>query len=134
VNTRRPTKWECKREPGTNPEKTRREGKALQAQGHALNALHGESEKENLPAIAAVPAITTTIAATASATAPTITTPAAATTATVTAPPTTATGAFGLRTRFVNDQVPAPEILTIEARHGAVGVFIIGNLDESETT
>jgi hypothetical protein len=132
VNKRKRTKWQCKREPGTNPEKTRRKEKALRAQGRARNTYR--RGKENLPAITAVPAITTPVTAAAAATATTITTPAAATAAAVSAPPTTATGAFGLRTRFVNDQVPASEVLTIEARHGAVGVFVVGDLDEGETT
>jgi hypothetical protein len=103
-------------------------------QGGARSTYSRKKEKEKLPAIAAVPAITAAISATATATTATITTPAATTTAAVTTPPTTATGAFGLRTRFVNDQVPASEILTIETRHGTVSVFIVGDLDEGEAT
>jgi hypothetical protein len=95
-------------------------------------------ENENLPAVTAVPAITTTIAAAVAAAAtasPTaITTAAAATTTAVTAPPTTTTGAFGLRTRFVHNQVPAPEVLTIETGNSAIGVFIVGDFDEGEAT
>jgi hypothetical protein len=91
-------------------------------------------EKEKLPAVAAVAAITT-VAAPATAPAAAIATPAAPpTTATITATPTTATGALRLRPRFVDDKVPAPEVLTVQAGHGAVGVFIVGDLDEGETT
>src|SRR5208283_5178081 len=101
------------------PEKTRREESVLQAQMCARSTYRSKREKENLPAITAVAAITTTVAATAT---------------TVTAPPATATGAFGLRTRFVHNQVPAPEVLTIETRDSAIGVFIVGDFDEGEAT
>src|SRR5208283_2378560 len=77
----------------------------------APEALTEEKEREKLPAVAAVSAITTAVATT----------------------PTAATGALRLRTRFVDDKVPAPEVLTIQARHGAVGIFIVGDFDEGET-
>src|SRR5208283_912099 len=100
----------------------------------APEALTEEKEREKLPAVAAVSAITTAVATSATAAAAAI--PAAATAASTTAiaaTPTTATGALRLRTRFVDDKVPAPEVLTIQARHGAVGIFIVGDFDEGET-
>jgi hypothetical protein len=122
----------CRRDLGTNPENTRQKEKALRAQVRARSTYRREREKEKLPAIAAIATPTAATPAAAAA----IATPAATATSTtaIAAPPATAAGAFGLRTRFVNDQVPAPEILTIETRHGAIGVFIVGDLDEGETT
>jgi hypothetical protein len=37
-----------------------------------------------------------------------------------------------LRTGFVHDKVPAPEILTVEGSDRAIRLFIIGDFDESE--
>ncbi len=124
---------------GASPARIRRKRdkkeNVLRAQVCTRSSYRIKREKEKLPAIATVPAITTAVAATAPAPAATITTPAAATTsAPVTTPPTTATGAFSLRTRFVNNQVPASKILTIETRDSAIGVFIVGDLDEGEAT
>ena len=69
------------------------------------------------------------------ATAPTVAaTSTAVTSATAaTAPATTATaGALGLRPRFVHDQVPTTEILTVQRVDRPVCVFVITYLDEGE--
>jgi hypothetical protein len=90
----------------------------------------------NLPAVAAVTTVAaitaasapaTTASATISATAP------AATTAAIASAPTAATGALGLRTRFIDYQVPATKILTVEIGDRAIRFFIIGNFDEGKT-
>src|SRR5579883_43106 len=60
-----------------------------------------------------------------------ITTAASATT--VAAAATAATAALSLRTRFVDHQVPAAEILPIESGDRAIGVFIVCNFDERKT-
>ena len=89
-----------------------------------------------LPAVAAVTTVaaisaasaTTTASATIAATAS-----AAATTAAITSAPTAATRALGLRTRFIDYQVPATEILTVEIGDRAIRFFIIRNFDEGKT-
>ena len=89
-----------------------------------------------LPAVAAV----TTVAAITAAPATTATsaaiapTASATTTAAITSAPTATTRPLGLRTRFVDYQVPATEILTVQAGHRAVGIFIVGNFNEGKTT
>jgi hypothetical protein len=99
---------------------------------------------EGLPAIAAIATATTvsaaiTAASTAAAAASAATTTAstAATTiaavATATTAIATAARALCLRTGFIDDEVPATKVLTVETIHGAVGVFVVGNFDESET-
>src|SRR6201993_235805 len=76
----------------------------------------------NLPAVAAV----TTVAA--------ITAASAATAASaIASTPTAATRPLGLRTRFIDYQVPATEILTVEIGDRAIRFFIIRNLDEGKT-
>ena len=90
-----------------------------------------------LPAISAVATVAAVAAAAAAAatTATAIPTSAAATATTVTASTTTAaTGAFRLGTRFIDNEVPASEILSVQGSHGAIGFFIIGNFNEGETT
>jgi hypothetical protein len=97
-----------------------------------------------LPAIAAVAAIgaavTPTSAATAavttaSATAATMAASAAVTAAAAGTSTSAATaGTFGLRPRFVYDQVPAAEILTVQGVDRAVSVFVVIYFNESETT
>jgi hypothetical protein len=89
----------------------------------------------NLPAVAAVTTVaaitaasaTTTTSATIAATAP------ATTTAAIASAPTAATRALGLRTRFIDYQVPATEILTVEIGDRAIRFFIIRNFDEGKT-
>ena len=96
-----------------------------------------------LPAIAAVAAISTTIAATptATASAPTTTTVAATsaavtpTTATTSAPASAPTaGTLGLRPGFVDHQVPSTEILTVQGVDSAVRIFVIGYFNKGEAT
>jgi hypothetical protein len=87
----------------------------------------------NLPAVAAV----TTIAAApaTAATSAAISSAASATTAAtaITSAPTAATRPLGLRTRFVDYQVPATEILTVEIGDRAIRFFIVRNFDEGKT-
>ncbi len=88
----------------------------------------------NLPAIAAVSTVAAISAASAAATAPTaVAATAATTTAAITSAPTAATRPLGLRTRFIDYQVPATEILTVEIGDRAIRFFIIGNFDEGKT-
>jgi hypothetical protein len=88
-----------------------------------------------LPAVAAV----TTVAAISAAPAATTTTSAAiaatsaATTPAIASAPTAATRPLGLRTRFIDYQVPATEILTVEIGDRAIRLFIIRNFDEGKT-
>jgi hypothetical protein len=88
----------------------------------------------NLPAVAAV----TTVAAITAAPATTTASATIAATATTAAPaiasaPTAATRPLGLRTRFIDYQVPATEILTVEIGDRAIRLFIIRNFDEGKT-
>src|SRR6266481_5560015 len=90
----------------------------------------------NLPAVAAV----TTVAAIAAAPAATATSATIAATATAAPPPPlspaptpAATRPLGLRTRFIDYQVPATEILTVEIGDRAIRFFIISNFDEGKT-
>ena len=87
----------------------------------------------SLPAIAAVAAVAA-IPTASTATTTAIPTAPAATAPTITTSAATAAGALGLRTGFVDDKVPATEVLTVEAIDGAIRIFIVGDLDESETT
>ena len=88
-----------------------------------------------LPAVAAV----TTVAAISAAPAATTTTSAAiaatsaATTPAIASAPTAATRPLGLRTRFIDYQVPATEILTVKVGDRAIRFFIIRNFDEGKT-
>jgi hypothetical protein len=124
----------CRSKLDESLEKAQQQKKTLRTRVGARSPQRRLGEKEKLPAVAAVAAIPT-VATPATAPAATIATPAAApATTAIAATPTPATGAFRLRPRFVDDKVPAPEILTVQARHGAVGVFIVGDLDEGETT
>jgi hypothetical protein len=90
----------------------------------------------NLPAVAAIATVAAITSASTAATATTtaIAATAAAVAATTTATTTTATRTFGLGTSFVDYQVPATEILTVQAGHCAVSIFIVGNFDEGKTT
>jgi hypothetical protein len=83
-----------------------------------------------LPAIAAIAAVSAvpTISTASAAAAPTI----AATSTTVSATTSTATRAFRLRARFIDNQVPAAKILTVETGNRAVGIFIAADLDEGK--
>jgi hypothetical protein len=88
----------------------------------------------NLPAVAAV----TTVAAITAASATTTASAAIAATASAATPaiasaPTAATRALGLRTRFIDYQVPATEILTVEIGDRAIRFFIIRYFDEGKT-
>jgi hypothetical protein len=93
-----------------------------------------------LPAIAAVAAISTPIAASVATTAASASTttsaPASTTTAAVpatsTARPAASTGAsaFRLRPRFIDDQISPAKILPVKRIHGAICVFIVIYLHE----
>jgi hypothetical protein len=92
----------------------------------------------NLPAVAAVSTVAAAISAapaTAATSAAISATASASTTAAIASAPTTATaaGALGLRTRFIDYQVPATEILTVEIGDRAIRFFIIRNFDEGKT-
>jgi len=89
-----------------------------------------------LPAVAAVTtvaAITAASATAATTSAAIASTATAATTAPIASAPTAATRALGLRTRFIDYQVPATEILTVEIGDRAIRFFIIRNFDEGKT-
>ena len=88
----------------------------------------------NLPAVAAIATVAAITSASTAATATTtaIAATAAAVAATASATTSTAARTFGLGTGFVDYQVPATEILTVQAGHCAVGIFIVGNFDEGE--
>ena len=79
--------------------------------------------------IVATPAAATATA-TAAATATTASAEAAASTAATSAAPTTA--AFALWTGFVDNDLPAHQVLAIERLDGPVGLFIIVDLNEPE--
>jgi len=85
--------------------------------------------KANLPAISAVAAI-----------APATTTPAAMTTTVAAAaaaePASAATTAttFRLGTRFIDNEIPPAEILSVQRINRAVRFFVIPNFDEGKTT
>ena len=96
----------------------------------ASGAAIGKVVKEELPAVAAVSTIAAIPTATTAASPSTV---AASATAIATAT-TTAAGTFRLRPRFVDDEVPAPEALTVQGRDRTIRLFIIGDFDESETT
>jgi hypothetical protein len=86
-----------------------------------------------LPAVTAI-ATVAAIATATTATASTATISSTATAATTVATATTATTrAFCLGTRFVDNQVPATEVLTVQAGHRALGVFIAIDFDERKT-
>jgi hypothetical protein len=88
-----------------------------------------------LPAVAAVTTVAaiTAASATTTASATIAATASAATTATIASAPTAATRPLGLRTRFIDYQVPATEILTVEIGDRAIRFFIIRNFNEGKT-
>jgi hypothetical protein len=92
-------------------------------------------KRELLPAVPAVPTVAAISAApaTAATSAAISATASAATTSAIASTPATATGALGLRTRFIDYQVPATEILTVEIGDRAIRLFIIRNFDEGKT-
>jgi len=89
----------------------------------------------NLPAVAAVSTVAAISAAPATATTPAAipATASAATTAAITSAPTAAARTLGLGTRFIDYQVPATEILTVEIGDRAICFFIIRDFDEGKT-
>src|SRR5690242_453309 len=89
----------------------------------------------NLPAVAAVSTVAAISAAPATATTPAAipATASAATTAAITSAPTAAARTLGLGTRFIDYQVPATEILTVEIGDRAIRFFIIRDFDEGKT-
>ena len=94
-------------------------------------------EDEWLPAVPAVSTVSAATTATAAMTAAATAAAAAATTAvaaaTATTTSATAAAALGLRTGFIDDQVPPAEILAVQGVDGAIGVFVTLNFDEGET-
>jgi hypothetical protein len=103
-------------------------------EAHSSAGYYTDERVRNLPAIAAIATVSAiTTATTAATTSTTIAAAASAITA-ASAATTTATRAFGLRTGFIHDEVPATEVLTVEAVHRAIGFFIIGNFNEGEPT
>jgi hypothetical protein len=93
-------------------------------------------KRGNLPAVAAVTTVAaitaTSAAATTAPAAIAATASAAPPTAAIASTPTAATRPLGLRTRFIDYQVPATEILTVKIGDGAIRFFIICNFDEGE--
>jgi hypothetical protein len=90
-----------------------------------------ESRKEELPAIAAITAVTTiTTTSAAAPTAISAITAASSTSAAISSATASASGAFGLRTGFVDDEISATKVLTVQAGDGAIRVFIAGDFDE----
>jgi hypothetical protein len=89
----------------------------------------------NLPAVAAIATVAAIAAASATAatSAAVAATASATTTAAITSTPSAATRPLGLRTRFVDYQVPATEILTVEIGDRAIRFFIICDFDEGKT-
>lgn len=87
-----------------------------------------------LPAVAAITTVAAiTAASAATTTSATIAATASATTTTAIASATTTTaGALGLGTRFIDYQVPATKILTVEIGDRAIRFFIIRNFDEGK--
>jgi hypothetical protein len=100
-----------------------------------LNELTGLPAVAAISTVAATTSITTIAAAstatTASTTAATMST-ATATEATAASPTTTAT--LLLRTSFVDHQIASTKVLAVEGIYRAIGFFVVGNLDKSETT
>ena len=90
--------------------------------------------RRELPAVAAIAAVSTITAAPAAT--PASITAVATTAATATAVATTpsATGSFGLRAGFVDDEVPATKVLTVQAGYRAIRIFIAGDFNEGKTT
>jgi hypothetical protein len=93
-----------------------------------------------LPAVSAITTVATISAAsaatamtTAPATAATMAAAPTAVTATA-ASPTTAATALGLRPRFIHHQVASAEILTVQRVHRAIGIVIIAQFNECEST
>jgi hypothetical protein len=60
-------------------------------------------------------------------------TAAATAAATTEAAAATTTGARLLRTGFIDDQIAAAEVLPVHGIDRAIGFFVVGNFDESET-
>jgi fatty-acyl-CoA synthase len=89
----------------------------------------------SLPAIAAIAPVAaiSTVAAAAPAAATAMSTTASAATAAETASTTTAT-ALLLGTSFVDDEIASAKILAVHGIDRAIGFFVIGNFNESETT
>jgi hypothetical protein len=97
--------------------------------GEWPEARNGRTEgKEQLPAVAAIPAVSAITAAATATTAAAV--PTAATTPTIVATSTAATRTFGLRTGFINNQVPATEVLTVQAGDRAICIFITCDFNE----
>ena len=88
-----------------------------------------EKRREELPAIAAVATIA---AVPATATATTTTIIAASATPIAPAASAAAPRSFRLRAGFVDYEVPATEVLTVEAVDSAIRIFIAGDFDEGE--
>jgi hypothetical protein len=57
---------------------------------------------------------------------------AVSSTSAATAPATPASGALGLRPRFIYDQVPAAEILTVQGVDRPVRIFVVVHFNEGE--
>lgn len=86
-----------------------------------------------LPAVAAiapVAAISTIAASPAAATTAAVTTATTTTAAAIAAATTTPTAARLLRTRFVDHQIAASEVLPVHGIHGAIGFFIVRDFHE----
>jgi predicted urease superfamily metal-dependent hydrolase len=102
--------------------------------GGAPNQYCRRAEGEKLPAVSAIPTVAS-ITAAASTSATAITSISSAT-----APPSPAVSSatassartFCLRTGFVDDQVPATKVLTVQAVDRAVRIFIASYFDERE--
>jgi hypothetical protein len=99
--------------------------------------MRGRRRLPAVAAIASVSAVATAIATIAAAAPTTTAATMAAAMATATATETTATAATAaalfLGTSLVDDEIAAAKVLAIESINRAIGFFVVGNFDESET-
>lgn len=87
-----------------------------------------------LPAVAAIaPVAAISAIATSTASAAATMTPTATAATSTEAPTAASTAALLLRTCFIDDEVTAAEVLAVHGIDSAVGFFVIGDFDESET-
>jgi hypothetical protein len=93
-------------------------------------------ESFTLPAVPAIPAISTSIAAASTATAATPAATAAVATASAAisaAPATAAAAAFCLRPRFIDYQIAPAKILAVQRIHRAIRIFVVIHFDEGKS-
>jgi hypothetical protein len=109
--------------------------KRLQAQpSRARSPSEGKENVLKLPAVAAIATVTAISAAPTAAASTAIPAPTTASSTAVAAASTaSSTAALRLWTSFVDYQVPAAKILTVEIGNGAIRFFIVCDFDERES-